>query len=270
MFLKRMYQFYKKPTSARQIINSIYIVAWPLRQLVSTARFLVVLDLESLLLASKWVPLPQPSEMLTVTGPDLHKKSFRIKLDDKLFSRHVSKESSMANPSFRVYYGDVSGAVPFTWETRPGTPKHTFSDSTLPPPLTPPPSYCFHSTKNPSKNQPRSKLLRNLLMRINLKKAHLTALSSSSSSSSLSWSSSYSSFSGAMTPSSFHGRRRFSSWGSSSLDDREDDHLHIPSGSPKPRFCFLVRRNCSGGNQGGNPVVSMKKNILSMIGCGSG
>ncbi|KAL3531613.1 hypothetical protein ACH5RR_005134 [Cinchona calisaya] len=198
--------------------------------------------------------------MLSSNGPDFHNKSFHIKHDDsKFFSRLVSKESSTGNPSFRVYYGDVAGAVPFTWETRPGTPKHAFSDYSTLPPLTPPPSYYSHITKNPSsKKQSRSKLLRNLVMRINHKMSHLivtTSLSSSSSSSlsSLSWSSS--------TPSSFRGRRRrFTSWGSSSFDGVGDDRLEMPNS----RFCFPV-----GKNGKGNSVVTMKKNLLSMIGCGS-
>ncbi|TQD86001.1 hypothetical protein C1H46_028436 [Malus baccata] len=61
-------------------------------------------------------------------------------------SKKVTKESSVANASCRVYYGEA-GAIPFMWESQPGTPKHKFSESSLPP-LTPPPSY---STTSPSK-----------------------------------------------------------------------------------------------------------------------
>lgn len=225
-------------------------------------------------------------------GPDFPKKMslFHIQPDDEFFSRLVSKENSSANPSFRVYYGDLSGAVPFTWETRPGTPKHTsFSDSTSLPPLTPPPSYHTNtshsrSTDKSTKKQPRSKLvLRSLLARmISLNRAEYLAsppssLSSLSSLSSFRSSSHSSSFSGTITPSSFRGRRRrFSSWSSSLDDEGEDDHLQMPSGSgsPKSRFCFPARRSTiSGGNdQGGNSVavVTRKKNLLSIIGCGSG
>ncbi|MBA0572832.1 hypothetical protein Golob_000140 [Gossypium lobatum] len=64
----------------------------------------------------------------------------QIKQDDKFFSRLMSKETSMANSSCRIYYGGASVAVPFMWESQPGTPKHTFRDNVLPP-LTPPPSY---------------------------------------------------------------------------------------------------------------------------------
>lgn len=228
-------------------------------------------------------------QMLSNGGPDFHKKMslLHTKHDDKFISRLVSKENSVANPSFRVYYGDLSGAVPFTWETRPGTPKHAaFSDSTSLPPLTPPPSYYIShssSTDKSTNKQPRSKaVLRSLLARMmsHNKAQHLTtsppSLSSLSSLSSLRSSSCSSSLSGAITPSSFRGRRRrFSSWGSSLDDEGEDDHLQMPSGggSPKSRFCFPVRRNTiSSGNQGGNSVsvVTTRKNLLSIIGCGSG
>ncbi|KAJ8427677.1 hypothetical protein Cgig2_027984 [Carnegiea gigantea] len=46
--------------------------------------------------------------------------------------------------SFRVYYGATGAAVPFMWESQPGTPKHPIFDKSsdnIVPPLTPPPSY---------------------------------------------------------------------------------------------------------------------------------
>ncbi|XP_006645533.2 serine/arginine repetitive matrix protein 2 [Oryza brachyantha] len=59
----------------------------------------------------------------------------------KVFSKLLSRESSVAAPSFRVYYGVASaGSVPFMWESQPGTPKNAICDAVLPP-LTPPPSY---------------------------------------------------------------------------------------------------------------------------------
>ncbi|ESW21865.1 hypothetical protein PHAVU_005G105700 [Phaseolus vulgaris] len=59
----------------------------------------------------------------------------QIKQDDKFFSKLLSKENSMSKPSFRMVV-----AVPFVWESQPGTPKYTFFHDTFPP-LTPPPSY---------------------------------------------------------------------------------------------------------------------------------
>lgn len=160
--------------------------------------------------------------------------SFDIKPDDKFFSRLVSKESSGSNPSFRVYYGDVCGAVPFTWESRPGTPKFTLFTHSQLPPLTPPPSYYFHTTPKSTHNitpnhKPRSNLLRCVFTRSRSDKAPVlltVSNSSSSSSSSLSRSpNSYSSFS----RSSINGRRRrFSSWGSSFDDGGGDEHQPHP------------------------------------------
>ncbi|KAG7607770.1 hypothetical protein ISN44_As05g000860 [Arabidopsis suecica] len=49
---------------------------------------------------------------------------------------------SAACPSFRIYYYDgAAGAVPFEWESHPGTPKHPSSELPTLPPLTPPPSH---------------------------------------------------------------------------------------------------------------------------------
>ncbi|KZV17578.1 hypothetical protein F511_37136 [Dorcoceras hygrometricum] len=126
-------------------------------------------------------------------SPDFHQESFRIKHDDlKLFEKLLSKDSTKSNPSFRVlYYGDVSGAVPFVWETCPGTPKHTaFPHNLSIPPLTPPPSYYTSSSNNGSMNRSSgSKLMLHTLLRrmsFNYKKnSHLP--SSPKSSSSDSW-----------------------------------------------------------------------------------
>ncbi|KAI5433951.1 hypothetical protein KIW84_020980 [Lathyrus oleraceus] len=47
-------------------------------------------------------------------------KSFRIKQDDRFFSRLKSKEASSANTSSRIlYYGETSIAIPFVWEEQP-------------------------------------------------------------------------------------------------------------------------------------------------------
>ncbi|XVE86094.1 hypothetical protein DITRI_Ditri18aG0008700 [Diplodiscus trichospermus] len=122
-------------------------------------------------------------------------KCLQIKQDDKFFSRLMSKETSMANSSCRVYYGGASGAVPFTWESQPGTPKHSSSDTTLPP-LTPPPSY--HSSfksKSMQKKRVKPTLLSAIFPRLigtprkNRASPSSSRSSTSSSSSSSSWSS---------------------------------------------------------------------------------
>ncbi|KAL0450934.1 UNVERIFIED_CONTAM: hypothetical protein Slati_1649800 [Sesamum latifolium] len=195
---------------------------------------------------------------MPTTSPDdfdHHQKSFRIKHDDdKFFTRLLSKESSKSNPSFRVYYGDhVPSAVPFMWETRPGTPKHTSSHNSHIPPLTPPPSYYTNNFTNSSKNHScRSKLLfHTFLRRINPKKPHSPSSHSPTSSfSSLSWSSSSrSSFSDpVMTPTYAHKRRRTSSW-SVSFDKSS---------------CFGVEKE-NGENQR-RSVLTVKKALLSIVG----
>ncbi|KAJ6913375.1 hypothetical protein NC651_015785 [Populus alba x Populus x berolinensis] len=174
-------------------------------------------------------------------------KALQIKQDDKFFCRLLSRESSMANPSFRVYYGGVSVGVPFVWESQPGTPKYTFCEKTLPP-LTPPPSYYTNSDKKTIKKHSRSSLLQLLFSRNNLKKNNVStsATNLSPTPSSASWSSLNSS--SLLTPRKYHGRSRYSSRGSSFdsrvFEDVEESHM----GSPTSTLCFgISRRNASTG-----------------------
>ncbi|KAI4384574.1 hypothetical protein MLD38_002705 [Melastoma candidum] len=78
--------------------------------------------------------------------------ALQIDRHDGFFSKLLSKESSAANSSSRVlYYDGAVRAVPFTWETCPGTPKRlppspcSFESAAhaynLKPFLTPPPYY---------------------------------------------------------------------------------------------------------------------------------
>lgn len=185
-----------------------------------------------------------------------HGLQIQIKEDDKFFCRLLSKENaSLSIPSFRL----SQIAVPFVWESQPGTPKHSHSLSLSHhpslPPLTPPPSFYNHGTlcKKPIKKNPsRSKLVRFLFPKLNL--------DSSSSSLSLS-SSSYSSSSDSSRVNVVPGngrrrRRRFLScdssvhlWGNGEDDD--DDGVGV-RGSTSSRFCFGIRRtaNSNGGSGG--------------------
>ncbi|XP_058734589.1 uncharacterized protein LOC131656061 [Vicia villosa] len=160
------------------------------------------------------------------------KSVLQIKQDDKFFSRLLSKENSISNPSFRV-----SVAVPFVWESQPGTPKHTFSKDTIPP-LTPPPSYFNNANKkNEKKHSKSSKLFSAFLQKISFKKINWSS-SPSSSPSSLSTDSAK--ITSATTRVS---RRRFLS-GGSSFDFRgvsEDDG----NGSPVSTLCFGIHRSAS-------------------------
>ncbi|XP_022735260.1 YLP motif-containing protein 1-like [Durio zibethinus] len=172
-------------------------------------------------------------------SPDLaQNKTLQIMQEDKFFSRLLSKENSVANPSFRVYYGGVSGAVPFMWESQPGTPKHTFSDTSLPP-LTPPPSYYSKSNSKPIKKHSRSGLLHALFPKmISLKKTNPVPSSPSSSSSSY-WSSSPIFL--AMSPGKYNSRSRFST-PRSSFDSRADYEEAAAIGSPTSTLCFAIGR----------------------------
>ncbi|RRT38050.1 hypothetical protein B296_00029953 [Ensete ventricosum] len=81
---------------------------------------------------------------------------------------YIFQESSSANPSLGVYYGDATGAVPFLWESRPGTPKNTVSNTTLPP-LTPPPSSFPSPRHDGCKKSTKTSLIHTLLPRLTLK-----------------------------------------------------------------------------------------------------
>lgn len=172
---------------------------------------------------------------------EIPQKSLQIQRDDKFFSRLLSKESSLAQPSLRIYYGGLPGAVPFLWESQPGTPKFKFCDDTLPP-LTPPPSYYTNSNKKPAKKASRFNLLHTLFPKkdfINVKKTKQQSLTSQSS------------VVFPMNTNKYHhqGMTRFSS-PSSSLDsllgDDDDDEDHaVGVGSPNSTLCFSFSRASS-------------------------
>lgn len=188
----------------------------------------------------------KPSKMFSANR-ELPQKSLPMKQDDK-FSRVLSKESSMANPSFKVYYGGLPGNVPFMWESQPGTPKHKFSEETLPP-LNPPPSYYSKNlTKKPFKKHTRSNLLRTLFLKISLNKKNHLPQSPSSTSSSSSWLFSKSDLS-MRVPMKSCGSR-FSS-PCSSFDFRGDYEEEGVVGSPTSTLCFGFRRVSSAADRPG-------------------
>ncbi|KAL8476375.1 hypothetical protein ACS0TY_028885 [Phlomoides rotata] len=64
----------------------------------------------------------------------------------------IIRNHSESSTMFRVYSGDVSSAIPFTWETRPGTPKHVSSENShIPPNSTPLPTTPTNSPIPPVK-----------------------------------------------------------------------------------------------------------------------
>lgn len=86
------------------------------------------------------------------TPPSKPQSPLRITHEGEFYARLLTRESSLGNPSFR-YYGAGTGAVPFVWESQPGTPKDAYScrmlaaaaaAAAVAPVITPPPSYYLH------------------------------------------------------------------------------------------------------------------------------
>lgn len=215
----------------------------------------------------------------------LPKKSLQIKQDDKFFSRLMSKETSMANSSCRVYYGEASGAVPFIWESQPGTPKHPFSDPSInDPPLTPPPSYASSTTTTTTSKSMKHKLFTAGTIFFSKKSTTTTTCtkslnswsvsslsSSSSSSSSLNSSASYSN-GGPCSGGRRQRRRRC--YASGIPFDVYDYDEHESDGSPTSTLCFPVNgkeRKWSGVNYslGCYSIGNLKNAFLSIVGHGS-
>uniref|UniRef100_A0A5B7BWH0 Uncharacterized protein n=1 Tax=Davidia involucrata TaxID=16924 RepID=A0A5B7BWH0_DAVIN len=193
-------------------------------------------------------------------GHDLPHKCLQIKEDDKFFCRLLSKESSnKAESSSRVlYYGGASGAVPFMWESQPGTPKHTFSNGTSLPPLTPPPSYQFNSkVKKSMQKGSKPKFLHTIFPRMASKKSIISSYSVSSSSSS--------SYSLPSTPTNPYLHRS-----RSTIHFGVDDDDEQAGGSPTSTLCFGFRHGVSRELRGGHhSKVNVKNALLSMIGHGT-
>ncbi|EEC76410.1 hypothetical protein OsI_14064 [Oryza sativa Indica Group] len=87
--------------------------------------------------------------------------------DGKAAAAAAARErSGLANASFRVYYSLRAGAVPFLWESSPGTPKAAAVSSPAResssaargalPPISPPPSYQSVEMKKGGRCRPRS------------------------------------------------------------------------------------------------------------------
>ncbi|XP_057488072.1 uncharacterized protein LOC130774093 [Actinidia eriantha] len=161
-------------------------------------------------------------------------------------SRCLSREVSAINPSLEVYYGGASISVPFTWESQPGTPKVKFRENPLPP-LTPPPTVHFSSTKKPTKRLSKSNLFHAVLPKLNLRRTSHPPSPASSLSSSSSWSPSCSVPSSPFTPSNIRGRVHLSS-ARSSFDSRV--HEEDEYGSPVSALCFGTARGANGRSRG--------------------
>lgn len=158
---------------------------------------------------------------MITSGSDLGYKPLRVR--DKYFSKRcLTKELSMANFSLEDYHGDSSVSVPFNWESEPGTPKVKYFQENPLPPLTPPPSHCYTSTKRPTRKPSKFNLLQAIFPKhassstktrtVPPSPAFSPSSSSSSSTSSPRLSSYYSVPSSPIsTPWKFRGRRGMSS-----------------------------------------------------------
>lgn len=177
-----------------------------------------------------------------------------IKQDDKFFSRLLSKESTAkGESSFRYYYcGGSSGSIPFVWESQPGTPKHKFSDTSLPP-LTPPPSYQTNTHFKYLHKQSKSNFFHSIFPKISSKRITFSPSVLTSPSVSSSGLSSFSISSVQIT--GYSNQRNYRS--RSETEEYDHDKLQIPS-SPTSTFCF----GCGMGNSKRFRVnYPVKKNV---------
>ncbi|CAM0879703.1 unnamed protein product [Alopecurus aequalis] len=142
-------------------------------------------------------------------------------------SRLLTRDSTAAAaPSFRVYYGVASaGAVPFLWESQPGTPKKDAASDAAMPPLTPPPSY-YAAAKADARDGKaggrKGGILGSILPRLGMARRRTRPASGSPTSSSFSSASSTSS----PTFSSFRGTQ---SPACSSMRGGGSSRIHAPS-----------------------------------------
>ncbi|PKA67135.1 alkylated DNA repair protein [Apostasia shenzhenica] len=198
------------------------------------------------------------------------REALEIVEDGKFFSRLLSKENSATNPSFRVYYGVAAGAVPFLWESQPGTPKHPMAAGEPFLPLNPPPSYYRIAPKKSSARRtatPKLRLLHAMLPKLTISGIPLSPFSPKLSSSSSS--------SSASTISSGSRRRGHCSSPRSSLssNSRGDDEEFGEQLSPTSTLCFrkVQPEQLAGGKAAGcyPRVGAVKKALMSMIGQGN-
>ncbi|XP_047306557.1 uncharacterized protein LOC124909971 [Impatiens glandulifera] len=214
------------------------------------------------------------------SSSDLPAKSMstQVRPEDKFSGRLISKETSSTpapNSSFRVYYGGVSGTVPFTWESCPGTPKHPLSHSTSLPPLTPPPSYYSYNSDSTHRRRrcSRSNLFRNFWSNFN-QRTSSRRIPPSPSLSSSSWSSCSSTRSSSSSvhsmPSSLRGKNQMRNWEffdhnrNKSINDDDDS-----GGWRTP--CFGFGKQINGGSIRDVYAVGVAKKALQvLLGRGSG
>lgn len=177
----------------------------------------------------------------------------------------ISREvSNMSNSSIEAaggggeYHAQELAAVPFVWESSPGTPKRHITKKSsnhkfeyIIPPLTPPPSYEYRnhkirsvcsSTKKKKQNDANVNLIQSIFPRLSLKRDHSPYPSLSSSSTTTSSSSPPTTSSSSSSPSS----QSFEY--SSAMEEEEEAAAGGRSGgSPVSTLCFSRRLSCCNG-----------------------
>ncbi|KAJ6421856.1 hypothetical protein OIU84_026892 [Salix udensis] len=199
--------------------------------------------------------------MLT-SSSNLPQNSLKLNQDDKkVFSKRLARDFTLSNLNTEDYHVGASVAVPFTWESQPGTPKIMHRENPLPP-LTPPPSYSYKNPKRAAKKFSKSNILDSIFPKCSTRKANLPvspAASSSSSSSKLSssWSATCSVPSSPARVSksrgSYHGisssSRRYYDSRKTMLDHRDDQDRDNECESPVSTLCFGFGRGGSAGSR---------------------
>lgn len=189
------------------------------------------------------------SEMITGHwGCGYTPKFMQIKLNENFLSR----ENSKGEASFRIlYYGGAAGAVPFTWESQPGTPKQSISDAPLPP-LTPPPSYQFSPQMKSMHKVSKSNVFHSVF---GSKKMDISSSPSSSSCSS--------SYSLPSTPMNRLFTKRHSR--SAPCPGLEEDTVDEGGNSPISKLCFGTGSGSLWGSGSYSRMKTVKKAFLSIL-----
>ncbi|KAK9683615.1 hypothetical protein RND81_10G153400 [Saponaria officinalis] len=194
----------------------------------------------------------------------------------RAISSKAEKRASceIGEASFRVYYGTTGAAVPFIWESQPGTPKHPiFRTSRIEnddyiPPLTPPPSYTTSSLTlgHTSRKCRKSRIFDVIFSLVSRKNSDVTPTSTLMSSSSLSSISSTRLGERKSVKNKCHRRNvSFSSFGAKSPLFGEEDHNSNNNnmGSPNSRvMCMGFKKKY----QGCYSMQDMKNAILCIRG----
>ncbi|XP_062181012.1 uncharacterized protein LOC133885328 [Phragmites australis] len=184
-----------------------------------------------------------------------------VKQGSKIHSKMLSKEAAaqLSVPSFRVYYSVASaGAVPFLWESQPGTPKNDSTSAAALRPLTPPPSYYTAGRGGAGRSKKRRRPgLIGAILRITLlrRPGRTTPCSSSWSSSSSSTMSSVFTVQSSPAAGGSHGHRRTLSAGAD--EDAE-----------AAARCFGMERDCCerGMVKGCGVAVAVRNALATVVG----